>query len=126
MNLFLADSLLTSLFNASSFFPFAQFGHIPAFCMGFKVNDDGSYAVFRGWTIICPVKIPNSPIGAEVDAINREWSKTLTEALDQINSAPNGAHFACLPAKSLHMTITGLSEEKTGRVPANLIVRFFF
>lgn len=92
--------------------------------MGFKVNDDGSFAPFRGWTIICPVKVPNSPIGVEVDEINRQWSKSLGVALDRIKASEGSVRWALLPHESLHMTVTGLGEEKTGRAPHDLKVRY--
>lgn len=93
--------------------------------MGFKVNEDGSFAPFRGWTIICPVRVPNSPIGAEVDEINRQWSKSLGAALERVKSSEGGNRWALLPHESMHMTVTGLGEEKTGRAPHDLKVRLF-
>lgn len=92
--------------------------------MSYKVNADGTFAEFRGWTIICPVKEPNLPIGVEVDEINRSWSKILGDALKLITDSSNSASWALLPHASLHMTVLGLGEEKSGRVPRDMKVRF--
>lgn len=93
--------------------------------MSKKLSPDGKFLPFAGWTVISPVRYALRPYGVALDESQAMWTSLLHSALHMIRSAACGGNFACLPEESMHMTITGLTDEQIGGKPADLRVRPF-
>jgi hypothetical protein len=88
--------------------------------MSLKLSPDGQYIPFRGWTTISPVRHPQIPCKGKQSESQVVWTNLLAAASKLIRTSQCSGHFACLPEESMHMTLTGLTEECRGRKPSDM------